>query len=482
MKLSRSSLPVALVAVLTLASCASAPSSVEPSPVPRDVSVPTAPSAPEWTLRTVFMEGSELVFVLSGPERALVSDLALQAMTSYLDLPIGPQTPLVAAQAVEKFLTSLSATPPSDRFTRDGKSWWKVAVSKDLWDQSRSKLKALFESTPVDPSVELERAAEELLRQGRYVDAVSGYVLAASATVAEGRTPQPARFRSLLGKAQDILSQFTLSSTTPSQTTQVGKPFLSTFDVRLTFGSGAQAPAVAAAPLRFSYKVKKNGRPAVTGQTIKTDANGVVSFEFPLPDLAARDNLVVLFDVNPWLEALVSAPKDLSDAVAGLETVSGERKLQLPYTVESASKQVPMFVSLADFDDKGTVLRRQETSGLLIASLQKAGFQTSSIPVNPTLLKSTNDSVILAAWKFQGKTQGRAVYGTVNLVSVTASGSQFNAEVLGQLKVVDLATSKPVYQLKSTKVSTAADKASATTLAFRQWAAEAASLLEAELP
>lgn len=433
-------------------------------------------------MRTVFMEGADLVFVLSGLDDAVVSDLALQAMTSYLDLPVGPQTPLVAAQAVEKFLASLSATPPSDRFTRDGKSWWKIAVSKEAWDQSRAKLQALFESTPSDPSVDLERAAEELLRQGRYVDAISGYVLAAAATVAEGRPLQPARFRSLLAKAQDILSQFTLSSPTPAQTTQVGKAFPATFEVRLTLGSGVQAPVVTGAPLRFSYKAKKNGRPAVTGQTIKTDAAGFVAFEFPLPDLAVRDNLVVLFDVNPWLEALVGVPKELRDAVAGFETVSGERKLQLPYTVESASKQIPMIVALADFDEKGTALRRQETSAILISALQKAGFQTSSIPVNPTLLKSTNDNVILAAWKFQGKTQGRAVYGTVSLVSVTASGSQFSAEVSGQLKVVDLATSKPVYQLKSTKVATAADKASATTSAFRQWAAESASLLEAELP
>jgi len=428
------------------------------------------------------MEGSNLVFVLTGPESADVTELALRAMTSYLDLPMGPKTPLVAAQATEKFLAVVSKTAPVDRFAKDGKAWWKVAVSKEAWDRSRLELRALFESVSADPSLDLERAADDLLRQGRYFDAVTGYVLAAGATVAEGRPAQPARFRANLEKAQDILSRLTLSSTTPSQTTQVGKPFGSTFDVRLTYGTGPQAPVVEGAPLRFSYKVKKNGRPAVTGQTAKTDARGEVQFELPVPDFATRDSLVVLIDVNPWIEALVSVPKDLRDPVAKFETITAERKLQLPFAVESASKLVPMIVALADFDERGLVQRRQETTAVLIGALQKAGFQTSGIPVNPTLLKSTNDGVVLAAWKFQGKTTGRAVYGTVSLVSVAASGSQFTSEVSGLLKVVDLATSKPVYQLKSTKVSSAGDRTSAVTLAFRQWATEAAAALEAELP
>jgi hypothetical protein len=235
-------------------------------------------------------------------------------------------------------------------------------------------------------------------------------------------------------------------------------------------------------PLRFNYKAKKNGRLASTGQSVKTDADGKVSFDLPVPDFAARDNLVVLVDVTPWLDLLASVPRDFKDQLESFANSSGERRLQLPYTVISASKQIPLVVALADFDDRGGVERRQETTSSLISALQRSGFQASGIPVNPTLLKSTNDNVVLAAWKFQGKTTGRAVFGTVSLVSVTANGSQFSAEVAGSVKIADLATSKPVYQLKSSKVSSAADKTSAVTLAFRQWAEEAAASMESELP
>jgi hypothetical protein len=330
--------------------------------------------------------------------------------------------------------------------------------------------------------LELERIADDLAHQGRYSDAVSGYVAAAAATVADGQPVLPVRFRTTLAKAQDLLSHFTLASTTPAQTTRVGQPFTTTFDVKLTYGADAQAPVIPGAALRFSYKTKINGRLAVTGQSVKTDAQGMVQFALPTPDFAARDSLVVLVDVNSWLETLASVPKELRDPVASLENLSGDRKLQLPYTVESASKQVPLIVALADFDEKVGLLRRQESTASLIAALQKAGFQTSGIQVNLSLLKSPNDNVILTAWKFQGKTTGRAVYGTVGLVSVTVDGSQFQAEVAGSVKVVDLATNKSVYQLKASKIASAADKTSSITQAFRQWATDAAAAMEAELP
>jgi hypothetical protein len=428
------------------------------------------------------MDGTNLVFVLSGQETTSVPSLALPAMTAYLDIPLTSSTPEVAAQAIQKFLKKMSATVPVDHYSQDGRGWWKVEIPQADWAGARSQLLALLQDQNVDPSLALESVADDLLRQGKYADAVTGYVTAAVAAVSEGHPAQPGRFRTNLAKAQDIVSRMTLTSTTPSLSTQVGLAFGAPFEVRLAYGAGTRAPVVPGVPLRFNYKAKKNGRLASTGQSVKTDADGRVSFELPVPDFAARDNLIVLVDVGPWVDLLSSVPKEYRDSVDTFAASSGERRLQLPYTVISASKQVPMVVALADFDDRGSVQRRQESTSSLINALQKSGFQASSIPVNPTLLKSTNDNVVLAAWKFQGKTSGRAVYGTVNLVSVTANGSQFSAEVAGSVKVADLATSKPVYQLKSSKVSSAADKSSAVTLAFRQWAEDAAASMESELP
>jgi len=474
-------------------SCATAPlktnagateaSANTPDPAPNLIS-PSESSAkapvPGWTVKTTYVDGPNLVFVLNGTDKTDVTALALQSMTSYLNLPLAATTPPETSEAVKKFLKKMSATVPSDRFVRDGRAWWKVVVGKADWDSSQARLASLFHVAP-DPVADLEKAADEALLQGRYFEAVDKYVGAASAAVADGAPPQADRFQSNLTKAQAVLAQFTLTSSTPPQTTQAGKPFASPFNVKLTYGADAQAP-VTGALLRFSYKTKVNGHAVMTGQSLTTDALGEASLTLPVPDFGAKDNVVVMIDVNPWLEALAKVPQSLRDPVMKFEPLMADRKALLPYTVESASKQVPMIVALADLDDKGSVERRQETTSALIAALKGAGFQASGLSVNLSLLKSTNENVVLTAWRFQGKTTGRAVYGTVSLVSVTAADSQFSAEVSGTAKVVDLATNQPVYQYKNSAVAAGSDKVSAVAQGFRQWANDAAASMADELP
>lgn len=488
----KASTPFAIMALILTVSCATAPSKTSGASSPSTLSVaadtetgapaklPLAP--PDWTSKTNYAEGTNLVFVVSGPDRSDVAGLAFQAMTRVLNLTVKPTTPAAAVQAEQKFLKKMSATAPSEHFLRDGHAWWKIVVGKAEWDTSQAQLASLFQVAPPDPVNDLEKTGDEALQQGRYVDAVNQYVSAASLAVADGSAPRSERFQSVLGKAQAVLSQFTLTSSTPPASTQTGKPFDSTFDVKLTYGNDAQAPVVGGAPLRFSYKTKVNGHLVMTGKPVKTDAQGAASLTMPVPDFGAKDNIVVMIDVNPWLEALAKVPQNLRDSVAKLEPLVADKKYLLPYTVESASKQVPLIVALADFDEKGSVQRRQETTAALIAALKDSGFQASGLSINLSLLKSSNENVVLTAWRFQGKSTGRAVYGTVSVVSVTSADSQFSAEVSGTVKVVDLATSKPVYQYKNSKIATAPDRASAVTQGFRQWASDAAAAMTDELP
>ncbi len=494
-------IPFVLIATILTVSCATAPAktpavspasttvpqtAAEPTPVPPPAPTPTvkaaAVKAPAWTTKSTYTEGSNLVFVLAGAEKADVASLALQSMTTYLNLPLNATTPQPASAAVQAFLKKMSATIPTNSFINNGHGWWRLVVNKAEWDNSQAHLAALFQVVPADPLAEQEKAADEAFQQGRYFEAVNQYVGVASAAVAEGSTPQKDRFQSVLAKAQAILSQFTLASPTPAQETQAGRPFDSAFTANLTYGTGAQVRPVGGALLRFSYKTKVNGHLVMTGQTLKTDAQGNASLALPTPDFGVKDNVVVMIDVNPWLEALAKVPQPLRDPVGKFEPLSANRKILVPYTVDSASKQVPLIVALADFDDRGGIERRQESTSALIAALKDAGFQASGLSINLSLLKSPKENVVLTAWRFQGKTTGRAVYGTVNLVSAGAADSQFTAEVTGTVKVVDLATSQPVYQYKNSKIVNAPDKASAITQGFRQWAVDAAAAMADELP
>jgi hypothetical protein len=456
-----------------LISCASAPSSA-PQPA-ATASAPVRAVAPDWTAKTVYAENGTLVFIVTGTDGADQNALVLAAMTAYLNLPTSASSPVAAVREVKKFLARVSALAAVDRWAQDGKIWWKFAVSKSDWDDSRGKLKVLLEVAPeaADP----EHTGDDLVRQGKYADAVTAYMNAASAAAAAGKTPQPAKFKSAFAKAQDVLSKLSLTSSTPALTTRIGQPFTAAFEVRVGYGPQGGIPAVGI-PVKFTYKSKTDGQIGPSSQTVVSDAQGVSRLTLPIPTFTLRDSLVVTVDTAAWQQVLAATPPDYQAQAAALD--APDRKLLLPYAVESAAKQVPLIVQLADLDDKGG-LRRQESTAALIASLQKLGFQASGVQINLSLLKTPKDNVIITAWKFQGKTTGRAVYGTVSLVSATAA-APFTAEVSGTVKVVDLETSKLVYQLKADKTATANDRASAIALAFRQWGADAASTFDSELP
>jgi hypothetical protein len=460
-----------------LISCASSPSTVPTSTAPAASSAGTAkPVPPDWTSKSVYVENGNLVFVITGAELADQNALALSAMSAYLNLPTSSTTSVAAIKEIKKFLARESAILASDKFLQDGKGWWKIAVPKADWDDNRGKLKAMLEAAP--DSTDPERLADDLLRQGKYADAVSAYLTAAASAVAAGHAPNPGKFKSAFGKAQDVVSKLTLTSPTAALTTNIGQAFDQTFDVRVSFGTQAGAPMAPGVPVKFTFPAKTDGTLGTTSVSMVSDTQGFAKFAMPAPSFTVRDSVTVTIDVTAWEQMLAAAPQDFQTQAAALD--NPDHKLLLPYAVESAAKQTPLIVALADSDDKGG-LRHQESTSALIAALQKLGYQASGIQVNLSLLKSPRDNVIVTAWKFQGKTTGRAVYGTVSLVSATTA-APFTAEVAGSVKVVDLETNKLVYQLKSGKIVTATDRATAIIQAFRQWGQETAATFDSELP
>jgi hypothetical protein len=175
-----------------LVSCASSPSSAPNTPVTAPVAVKATP--PDWTNKSVYAENGSLVFVVNGTDGTDQTALAMTAMTAYLNLPTSSSSPVGAVREVKKFLVRVSATSPADRWVQDGKSWWKITVSKSDWDDNRGKLKVLLEAAP--ESADPERTGDDLAHQGKYADAVTAYLNAAAAAVAPGKNAQPQRFKS----------------------------------------------------------------------------------------------------------------------------------------------------------------------------------------------------------------------------------------------------------------------------------------------
>jgi len=436
-------------------------------------------TAPDWTTRTSFTEAGRLVFVVSGPASKDLQPLVYKAMKAQFERRSFSQDS-GALKSAETYLDSLSRTVPESTWKQKGTVWWKVSVGQGDWDAARARFSEKKQNSHGDPSVSLEQKAESLLAEARYADAITEYVNAAVAAMQAEPKPLTQRYDSLVGKAQDILSQFTLTTTTPKQSAMVGKAFDQPFQAQLTYGA-AKGGVLAGVPLRFSYPAKVSGEIGQTGQTVLTDAHGQASLTLPAADFATQSNVVVAVDVSAWQKDLsLVSPAD--SETPNLESISAQTKLMLPFSVISNATLVPLVVALVDFDDRGRVQRHQVTTSILIDSLRDAGFHVSTVLVNPSLMKSASDRVLLKVWQYQGKTTGRAVYGTVGLVSLTASGSQYVAEVNGTVKVADLESDKALYKKETSVTATGKSRASATSLAYQAWAKQIAQDLSSDLP
>jgi len=427
---------------------------------PKETKLPTTElSLPDWASKTLLEEGGKRYLIVSGPINESWPELLKSAAST-----LGK---------TQQALVLTLPKPLSPDFERKGQGWWKLELPSAAF--------VVIPTVPVDPSVKTESEAGAALVAGSVMFAVDNYLQAA--VEALGFAPgNKARFSELMSKAFDVLGNVTLKVLPATYTTVAGQPFAQPFQVKVAYVAEGKEKVLSSVPLRFSSKLKKNGRMTVTGQTLLSGVDGVASFAFPPPDFSGQDEVVVVLDVNSWLEKLVALPSELQDQVRRLESLSAQRKVAIPYRIDSLSKSIPMSVAYADFNEKGGLLTKGDTLNGLLGNLSKSGFQASvNNNINLALLKK-DDSTVLLAWLSQGKKTGRAVFGTSTVTEVLLVDKKYTVTVNGSLKVYDLETRKLVYQQKGGKAATTTDRATATSQALQLMAADFVAVLLDVLP
>jgi hypothetical protein len=415
-------------------------------------------SLPSWTSQHLIEEGGKSYLIVTGPTSEAWSAL-LKAAASKL------------GQAQQASALSLSK-PVAPDIERKGQGWWKVEFPS---------APVVVPTVPIDPSLKTEKEAADQLVAGLVITSVDSYLQASLETLrfAPGNK---LRFTELFGKAFAVLGNVNLKALPATYTTVTGQPFAQPFQVRVVYAVDGKETPLGSAPLRFSSKLKKNGRMTLTGQTLLTGVDGVAAFAFPPPDFSGQDEVVVVLDVNSWLEKLVALPSELQDQVRRLENLSAQKKVSMPYRIDSLSKGIPMSIAFADFDEKGGLLRKGDSLNSLVSNFSKSGFEASANNnINLALLKK-DDSTVLLAWLSQGKRTGRAIFGTSTVTEVLLADKKYTVTVNGSLKVYDLGTRKLVYQQKGGKAATASDRTTAISQALQLMAADFVNVLIDALP
>lgn len=487
-------------------SCSSAPQVPVAKAAPAQAPVATV-TLPDWVVHTPKTEDDDYVFVASGTdptgdlgaaEKAAAQDLKDQ-VTTYLGVKVTTTTNAKAKGSLDSYQANVeqsvvsqskaqvSGLRVSERFpVQTGASltlYIKALYKQSELDREKARIAALFIEVQ-DAVAKPEAEGDRLAAQGNYMDAVSQYVLAASAATGPEIENASIKMDRNLGKAQTILSKVRLISQTPPQKTTLGVPFGQTFDVLVVYGSQENPTPLAGVNLRFNYKTRKSGRVLMAGAAVKTDEKGLASFTFPTPDFAARDNLIVVLDVNPFLERLALLPKAQQNKVSAIEDVSAQSRLTLPYTIESAAKETPLALALLDLDDAANPLKKPESANAVQEVLTKAGFTLSPIPgFDPAKLRNLDDGAALGALRpLVDKSIPRVAFGTLSVSEVSQDGKVFTARAVGTIKVFDLASGKLLYVLTKSRRSIGGDKTTAVAASLRELGTDLGTTLVDELP
>lgn len=480
-------LAASVVLSLTVYSCASVPKT----------------EAPAWVQSGTRDEGANMVFVASGSsnagnpadaEKKAVVDLTNQ-IQNYIGVSVTSSTTAKAVATLDSYKADIEQTVTStstrrvsgfvlgERFTVTRGDmvyvYLKGMYDKAAIEKERARIAAVFKEQ--DEAISgPEAEAKALLNQGMAYKAFEKFVQAAAASSSSDVENADIKFERNMNQARDILSKITLLPVNGSQKTAVGQDFPSPFAIKVVWGPDASSPVVPDVTLRFNYKVKRGNNLGTASAQIKSGPDGVASFIYPTPNFAGSDNVVVLLDVNPYIETLAKVPRKYLSQVNALEELAAKNRAVMAFTVESNAKNVPMGIFLADTDENGTLLRRSDTQ----AGIQQAlnGFRITPVSGAQAAQVQGDEASVLAAFKPLLGASKRVIFGQVNITEMTPESGGFTARASGTVKCLDVATGEVLFTSTKNKRARGATREAAIAAATRQLGEDFGKALADQLP
>ncbi|GAB1484620.1 hypothetical protein MASR2M78_34380 [Treponema sp.] len=211
-----------------------------------------------------------------------------------------------------------------------------------------------------------------------------------------------------------------------------------------------------------------NGRLTTKVATIQTGADGIASFEHPLPDFIGKGTLSMRIDLGSATESLYGIPDKYLSLVAGLEDEINTKRINFEYSVVSKARSIPMAVLIVDADSSGAISIGTSSSALLQV-LSQNGFVVRAAGMTADAISGKDDASVLAEARvtLRGKAE-RFAYGTTRVVSVKDDRGQKIVSVSAEVKVVELASGRILYSSIKQVPGVASSEKEAVEAARRQ--------------
>jgi hypothetical protein len=454
---------------------------------------PAAETPPDWVLNPPESDDQYMYFTGSGTSSsgslAEAEEAArggvLDEIMRYLGVRITSETTATARASVDDFQTDVVqqlTSRSSGRVTGlEIAEKWQVEQAggltlyllarynkTDLAKEKR-RLEAVFqEKIEAISGPELE--AQQLQSRGQLYQAAVRYLDAASAAFKSDLENVEIKFERNINQASDAIRSIGIVKLNDNLSTFMGQEFEESFRAKVVNGSTADDPGVEGASVRVTYKVmRSSGRPAVRTETVKTDADGFVSFQAPAPNFVGKEQVTMSLDISDALESLFDVPDELYSQVEGFEQLVLNKKITFSFESESMASRISTGIAVFDLDASGNPIALTETSAGLLEKLGQAGFQVNNLPVAVTNVagRSTAQVAQFLNNNFSGQVE-RAIFGTAKISDHSQDRDTVIIQVTGTVTVVELASGKTLLTVNKSKRAQGTNASAALSTAFKK--------------
>jgi hypothetical protein len=448
---------------------------------------------PDWVLKPPESDDQYVYFTGSGTSSSgslaeaeeAARGAVLDEIMRYLGVRITSETTATARASVDDFQTDVVqqlTSRSSGRVTGlEIAEKWQVQQAggltlyllarynkTDLAKEKRRLEEVFQEKIEAVSGPELE--AQELESRGQLYQAAIRYLDAASAAFKSDLENVEIKFERNINQASNAVRSIGIVKLNDNLSTFMGREFEEPFRAKVVNGSTAGDPGVEGATVRVVYKVmRSSGRPAVRTETVKTDADGIVSFPAPAPNFVGKDQLTMSLDMSDALESLLDVPDELYSQVEGFEQLVSNKKITFSFESLSMASRISTGVAVFDLDASGNPIALTETSAGLLEKLGQAGFQVKNLPVAVTNVagRPTAQVAVFLNNNFSGQVE-RAIFGTAKISDHSQDKETVIIQVTGTVTVVELASGKTLLTVNKTKRAQGTNASAALSTAFKK--------------
>lgn len=385
---------------------------------------------------------------------------------------------------------SVTASAPASAPARDGAAVEPVSGKKTAKTGAKTPDSEKNRNDPAAERAKLIDAvrAQALPYEESLAEALGVFDFPAALAAADQAIAQYASYAecaesadSVRDRLQEALSAVSLVPVDYPAETAAGTAFRKPFRIKAVRRSGEESVPLAGFPVRIglgleSADASAPAAPAAPAASAAPSApaahvagaDGIVSFQAPVPQKAGKDTLV-------FSAALSCVDPELSASIADLASENGPLSVSLPHTVFTNAKRHSTTISILDYDKNGKPIRSSNPSATaLLKPLVQRGFGRIGMADFPDQIAAGDSAVLFKAAKsLFGSSVRRFIWGTVKIASLEQGVDNTWICVLSaEIAVHDFVDNAEVFSVTLEGSATAKTEASAITAARAKLAGE----------